>query len=123
MAALEGSEALKRGPESTLNPSAQKWRVRDMGVRGWEGLEAVSGIISLGVSSPPRVRAVPVKREVGGWGSSPPGRDIFLSVLLGAGYSENLHRMYLFARSMIFLFRSSGFSTARPDFSPPAYRF
>ena len=53
-----------------------------MGRRGREAFEAGSGIISLGVSSPPRVRAVPVKREVGGWGSSPPGRDMFLIVFI-----------------------------------------
>lgn len=101
MAALEGSEALKRGPESTLKPSAQKWRVRDMGPapRGREGLEVVSGTISLGVSSPPRVRAVPVNREVGAWGSSPPGRDRFLSVFLGAIYSGDLRgHTFLLAR-------------------------
>ena len=38
-------------------------------------------------------------------------------------YNQDLRRTYLFARSMIFRFRSSGFSTARPDFSPPAYKF
>ena len=45
------------------------------------------------------------------------------SVQLDSGLNEDLRGTYLFARSMIFLFRSSGFSTARPDFSPPAYRF
>lgn len=36
-------------------------------------------MIWLGVSSPPRVRAVPVKRDGGASGSSPPGLGVFLN--------------------------------------------
>ncbi len=37
-----------------------------------------SSMTSEGVSSPPRVRAVPVKRDAGPRGSSPPGLCVFL---------------------------------------------
>lgn len=36
-------------------------------------------MVWLGVSSPPRVCAVPVKRELGPPGSSPPGLGVFLA--------------------------------------------
>jgi hypothetical protein len=81
-----------------------------------------SGITSLGVSSPPRVRAAPVKREGAARGSSPPGLPTFLMVFNTETVADN-GVTYFFALSRIFFFRSSGFSTAKPDFSPPAYKF
>ena len=79
MAALAGSSERYRGPSSTENPSAQKWRRRSTGAARC-GLDAFgSSIVWLGVSSPPRVCAVPVKRELGPRGSSPPGLGVFLS--------------------------------------------
>ena len=36
-------------------------------------------MVWLGASSPPRVCAVPVKRELGPRGSSPPGLGVFLA--------------------------------------------
>jgi len=78
MAALAGSSRRYRGPSSTLKPSAQKWSRRSTGAEAWSEAAEGSSTTWLGVSSPPRVWAVPVKREVGGRGSSPPGRVAFL---------------------------------------------
>lgn len=79
MAAFAGSLERYSGPSSTENPSAQKWRWRSTGDARC-GRDALgSSMVWLGVSSPPRVRAVPVKREVGPRGSSPPGLGVFLA--------------------------------------------
>ena len=81
MAAFAGSSARKRGPSSTEKPSAQKWRTRSTGAVRCGLVALGSGMTSLGVSSPPSVRAVPVKREEGARGSSPPGLTTFLGSL------------------------------------------
>lgn len=67
--AFAGSSERYSGPSSTENPSSQKWRRRSTrGAR--RGTFAVgSSMTWLGVSSPPRVRAVPLKREVRDVGS------------------------------------------------------
>ena len=61
ISAFAGSSLRYRGPSSTLKPSDQKWRMRSMGGAGRGREEVGSGMVSEGVSSPPRVRAVPVK--------------------------------------------------------------
>ena len=81
-----------------------------------------SGMTSLGASSPPKVRAVPVNRDGAALGSSPPGLATFLKGI-STQRVEAHYKAYFFALSRIFFFKSSGFSTANPDFSPPAYKF
>lgn len=44
----------------------------------------------LGVSSPPKVRAVPVKREDGALGSSPPGLETSLNMFVSYKYIRNV---------------------------------
>ena len=82
-------------------------------------------MVWLGVSSPPSVRAVPVKREVGPRKSSPPGLGVFLTGCISILKSTAWSATYFCAFLMIFFLSFSaalGFSTAKPDFSPPAYR-
>lgn len=45
----------------------------------------------LGVSSPPKVRAVPVKREDGALGSSPPGLETSLNVYVSYKHIRNVN--------------------------------
>ena len=126
--AFAGSSERYSGPSSTEKPSAQKCRCRSTG-GSRRGICAVgSSITWLGASSPPRVRAVPVKREVGALGSSPPGLPTSLIML----YQRQVHfygkkPTYFLALSRILRFKSSGvclsgFCTAKADFSPPANR-
>ena len=67
--AFAGSSERYNGPSSTENPSSQKWRWRSTRGARRETFAVGSSKTSLGVSSPPRVRAVPVKRDVRGVGS------------------------------------------------------
>lgn len=128
ISAFRGSSERYRSPSSTEKPSAQKCRVRctRCGIWGAEGTLAGS-ITRLGVSSPPRVRAAPVKCDCRGWDSSEAGSSVLCwsamwnrtcvcSPIAAARVS------YLVAFSMIFFLISSGFWTASPDFSPPAKR-
>lgn len=73
----------------------------------------------LGASSPPRVRAAPVKcdlrvSETSCWGG------LALECALEDSPQFNSVNSYRIAFSRIFCLMSSGFCTARPDFSPPA---
>lgn len=66
ISALAGSSLRYSCPSSTLKPSVQKCRMRSTGGAGRGRFALGSSITREGASSPPRVCAVPVKREGGG---------------------------------------------------------
>ena len=116
-----GVEEGARINTETIGPEMEGsgyWAAGRGGVGGGVGDYFAGGVIA--------AKGTGCAGETGGWGLrvvAARAGHVSDSVRLGVGYIEDLHRTYLFARSMIFFFRSSGFSTARPDFSPPAYRF